>query len=110
MSCNICDSELRYAWTDHHGIAQCVKCGAPYRLLHYEGEGDQKRRVEKPPEPLLTEDAEPARRCWEETRAKLSAVGMGFSFPGGYDVATGDDYERSGVWWKQYRAAGEGET
>ena len=41
MNCDICKTENpSWAWTDTHGVARCCKCGAPYRLYHYEGEGE----------------------------------------------------------------------
>ena len=88
--CDICKSPLGVTWTDHHGIAQCAQCGAPYRIYHYEGE--PKRRVDKPAELLLSgENLELARRFHSDTGRKLSAVGMALSFPGGYDIATKED-------------------
>lgn len=98
MQCAICDTESpRWAWTDHHGIAQCVECGAPYRLIHYEGDA----RVEKPPEFQLSRDVKKLaklRRFYSDTKARLSAVGMQFSFPGGYDIATRADIEAWNNW------------
>ena len=102
--CAVCYTEARWAWCDQHGVAQCVKCGAPYRLFHYEGEGDTRKRVERPPEMLLDDDdVAAARRCFADTGAKLSAVGMGLSFNGGYDVANTYDHERGAEWWAQHR-------
>jgi hypothetical protein len=97
--CQVCDADrVLWAWTDSHGVAQCSMCGAPYRLFHYDGEGNERRRVEKPPELLV--DAEAARRCFVATGAKLSAVGLHLSFPGGYDVASRDDIRKVSEWWK----------
>jgi len=98
--CAICNTpSMKFSWCDYHGIAQCTTCGAPYRLLHYDGEGDERRRVERPAELVLAEEDVPrVRRCWAETKAKLSAVHLGLSFPGGYDVAGADDIARVEAW------------
>ena len=99
-ACGICQHELRFAWTDHHGIAQCVSCGAPYQLLFYEGE----HRVSRPPELLIPDDDRSRiRRFHSETGARLSAVGMGLSCPGGYDVARGSDIEEWNKWELTHR-------
>lgn len=95
LVCSLCESSLSFSWTDHHGIAQCVHCGAPYTVFHYDAEN---RRIEKPPELLLTEDLERARRFHADTKRKLSAVGMGLSFPGGYDVAGQEDCDAYAEW------------
>jgi hypothetical protein len=96
--CLVCDRPLSFAWTDSHGIAQCTTCGAPYRIFHYDGEGEQRKRITKEPDLLI--EPEPAQRCFRETGARLSAVGLQLSFPGGYDVASRDDIERVTGWWK----------
>ncbi len=104
MICVICDTEPRWAWCDHHGIAQCVTCGAPYRLIHYDGEGSERKRVERAPDLLLeVADIEAVRRCRSETGAKLSAVGLGLSFPGGYDVASRADVDAFSEWWAKHK-------
>lgn len=101
--CAICERPLSFAWTDHHGIAQCVGCGAPYRLLHYEGEGQDRRSVERGPDLLLQgTDLTRARECFRDTGARLSAVGLGLSFPGGYDIATPDEVRMVSAWWKAH--------
>ncbi len=54
MNCLICDKENPlWSWTDTHGVAQCMNCGTPYRLLHYEGEGDNRKVINKPPECIV---------------------------------------------------------
>jgi hypothetical protein len=102
--CVICDSPFRVTWMDFHGYAQCTTCGAPYQILFYEGEGSSRSRIEKAPEFALKETAIPLLRdCWKETHAKLSAVDMRFSFPGGYDVASREDREIVGTWLERHR-------
>lgn len=57
MKCLICDTENpAWSWTDTHGIAQCLKCGTPYRILHYEGEGEETKRIEKEPSICVKEE------------------------------------------------------
>ena len=97
-NCIVCDQRPTWAWTDTHGVAQCVHCGTPYRLYHYEGD----KRVEKAPEcqalpawvPLL-------RRYREETKHKIPG---GFSFSAGYEVAQPDDFEAFNAWCNKNRA------
>jgi hypothetical protein len=97
--CLVCDKGLSLTWTDTHGAAQCMTCGAPYQVFHYEGEGDARRRVERPAELLLSEETlGEVRRCFAETGARISAVGMRLSFPGGYDVATREDVAKVIDW------------
>lgn len=106
FKCLVCDTEQPgFAWTDRHGIAQCSKCGAPYRLFHYEGEGDARKRVEKPPSCLADDvDVATMRLCWAETRARFSAVGFGLSFShGSYDVATESEYEQVAKWYEAHK-------
>jgi hypothetical protein len=91
------------AWTDTHGVAQCSECGAPYRVFHYEG--DERKRVEKAPECLIRdEDLATDRRCYTESGARLSAVGFGLSFRGGYEVATREDTDKLIAWHKAEKA------
>ncbi len=98
-NCVICGKPHSFAWTDTHGVAQCTTCGAPYQVLFYEND----KRVEREPEMMLTaEGANEARRFHAETGARLSAVGMHLSFPGGYDVARIGDIEA----WNAFRRAG----
>lgn len=102
--CLVCGSDLVPTWTDHHGIAQCFRCGVPYRILHYEND----KRVEKPPECLFSgEKLDYAKRCWQGTSRRLSAVCMHLSFPGGFDVATAEDAEVVSTWCKANPAPDE---
>jgi len=99
QTCHVCDQPLCVSWTDTHGIAQCWTCGAPYRVFHYENGV----RAKKEPELLLEEGTlDEDRQCYAETQARLSAVGMGLSFPGGYDVATAEDHRKLGDWYKAH--------
>jgi len=101
-TCLVCDRPMSVAWTDTHGVAQCLACGAPYRIIHYEGEGEGRHRVERDPEILLNEERLPTiRRCFTETKARMSAVGLQLSFPGGYDVASREDMEAIAAWWSR---------
>ncbi len=93
--CEVCDRQLAITWTDTHGVAQCVWCGAPYRILHYD---ENDKHVERPPTLGLGDDAERVRQFHADTGARVSAVGMGLSFPGGFDVATAEDADA----WKRW--------
>ena len=101
-ACLVCDRPISLAWTDSHGVAQCLICGAPYRIFHYEGEGNDRHRVEREPKLLLNEESLPNhRQCCTETKAKMSAVGLQLSFPGGCDVASREDMAAITAWWKR---------
>jgi hypothetical protein len=64
------------------GVAACGSCGLPYRLYHYEGEGDDQKRVEKPPSIAVKESWLPlARRYWIETHQR--------TFPAAFDFMSG---------------------
>lgn len=94
MNCEICENEVSYRWTDSHGIAACIYCGAPYKLYHYEND----KRIEKPPELLLLDPA-PHRQYWNEQRRNV-APGA-FNFPGSsYEVADREDFEIFNDWWE----------
>lgn len=32
--CAVCENALECRWSDTHGVAVCLRCGLPYRLLH----------------------------------------------------------------------------
>ena len=75
--CAICDQPLRCRWTDLHGEAVCLTCGAPYQLLHYEG----KQRVTRPPRLKCRDEyVSRLRRYWQETR-KPSGFGTYIRHP-----------------------------
>ena len=86
QKCLGCDKPLRVQWTDTHGIGACIDCALPYRIYHYEGEGENARRVEKAPEcPIYPEWVEVGRRYHQETGGRM--------FPGEFSfmgVRSGD--------------------
>ena len=95
-ACLICGSTAHFAWTDTHGIAQCFTCGAPYRLYHYEGDGEGKRRVDKPPELQISpEYVQPCVGFWRANKRRMPGA---HSFPGGQELATCDDCEAFSAW------------
>ena len=98
-TCVVCDEPLLYRWTDTHGIGACCRCGAPYRLYHYE----DNRRVEKPPELLLKQAWVPLTRCyWQEAQRNVSP-GFG-NFPGSsYEVATRADVDSVNAWLEAHK-------
>ena len=76
--CAICESTLRFKWSDTHGVAVCTTCGLPYRLYHYEND----ERVDKPPSIAVTDEWMPiGRKYWQETRRR--------TFPAAYDFMNG---------------------
>ena len=100
MNCEICKSENPgWAWTDTHGVAQCWECGTPYRILHYEGEGEATKRVEKPPELCVKPEYVPVLQAyWNE---KHSTIPSGYSFPGGQEMASRSQAEAFNEWMRE---------
>jgi hypothetical protein len=85
LKCSICGEVARWRWTDTHGVAQHVPCGAPHRIIHYEG----KLRISKAPELLLK--AEYIDRCRDFWKTTGRPMPGGHSFPGGYEMASAED-------------------
>ncbi len=86
MKCEICQSELRYTWTDTHGVAQCLTCGTPYRIIHYDA---AERVVKRAPEIRVLAEYIPAvRQYWEEHHRMMPS---GCSFEGGQELASHED-------------------
>jgi hypothetical protein len=84
---------MRFSWTDTHGIGQCLQCGVPYRLYHYDGNN---KSINKPPACLVKEAWIPiCQRFWNESQ---SCMPSGKSFPGGQELATAEDIQR----WKDW--------
>jgi len=80
MKCDCCNEDIRFRWTDTHGVAVCTNCGFPYRIYHYEDD----KRIEKPPEPtLLPEAIELAKEYWEENHDRVFPAIHSFSFKDG---------------------------
>lgn len=86
INCVICEHEFRWSWTDTHGVAQCMTCGAPYQIFHYDEKGE---RVIRPPKiQIKPEYIEAIRAYWNETRRTMPG---GHSFPGGQELASDAD-------------------
>ena len=71
--CLVCDSENPgFTWSDQHGEGMCLVCGTPYQLLHYEGEGENHRRVDKPPSCNIKPEWIPAlRACYADLKIMM---------------------------------------
>lgn len=96
MNCEICGNHAVWSWTDYHGVAQCYQCGSPYRIFHYEGEGEAHRRVDKPPQLLVKPDYVPlAKDYWNQFHRRIPS---GHSFPGGQELATAEDARAFDKW------------
>ena len=93
--CGICDEGLAFKWTDTHGVAVCVWCGAPYRVLHYD---DNDKPVEKEPKLLvLPESVEPVREYRRESGRRVCPGA--FNIPGSsYESADREDFEAWSAW------------
>lgn len=70
VTCELCgDPQPSFRWTDFHGIATCSRCGAPYRLLHYD---EQHQPVDKAPTLLLKPDyVALAQQYWRQTHRNI---------------------------------------
>lgn len=99
-ACAVCDEQpICVAWTDTHGVAQCTRCGTPYRVIHYEDD----KRVDKPMEVQLKPEAIPIRRrYWAEHQRPMPG---GFSFgprEQTQEVATRADFDAYKEWRASY--------
>ena len=95
--CLICKEDIVVRWTDTHGIAQCNKCGAPYRIYHYEND----KRVDREPELQLRADfIEPCREYWQQKRRPMPG---GFSFAADYEVSSEEDREEWYAWMDSHK-------
>lgn len=101
IQCGICEANFTFRWTDTHGVAACVNCGAPYRIYHYELVGEKTERVEKPPELLIApEYLDLSKTYWREHHRNI-APGI-YNFPGSsYEVASKEDFQIANDWWKR---------
>ena len=69
--CEICGGPAHFSWTDYHGEAYHVRCGAPYQLLQYEPKGpDGKlgKAIDAPPKLKISQTWLPViKQYWNET-------------------------------------------
>ena len=98
--CEICDESLLCRWTDTHGIGACLKCGAPYRIYHYEND----RRIEKPPKIQFTPKwTLIAKRYWKEVGH--NCLPGAYNFLGSsYEVATEEDFNIFNAWMEAHKS------
>ena len=101
MNCEICQNPLIFNWTDTHGVGVCIRCGAPYRIYHYDSDS---KRLDAPPRLALNESGvNIARRYWAQHKRMV--------FPGVYDIgftrgsrtysgASSDDIDAFNAWYK----------
>lgn len=108
--CAICEEELHCRWTDTHGVGACLRCGAPYRLLHYNQVGDQHVPVDAPPALVLKPEWVPlTKKYWQETKSNCDPGA--FNFGGSsYEVATEEEFQRHHDWFKSHEAEWPKET
>jgi hypothetical protein len=99
--CPICDDDLSFRWTDTHGIGACLTCNTPVRIYHYEGEGDDRHHVEKPPGFIILEEWIPVlRKYWQETKSRAP---NGCNFPGSsYEPCGYEEFERWNKWCEEH--------
>lgn len=98
-NCRICEESFSFRWTDTHGIGACSRCGAPYRIYHYEDD----KRVEKPPELSFKAKWIPLiKRYWEENHRNCDPGA--YNFPGSsYEVASKEDFEVYRDWMDAHK-------
>ena len=103
-TCDCCDNELSFRWFDLHGVGACTTCGMPYRIYHYEGEGDERKSVSKPPELMLKDEVIPlAREYWSTFRSRVfpAIYDMGFTERDGrsFSGATPEEERKFQEWF-----------
>lgn len=98
MQCIICDiPNMGLAWTDTHGVAQCVQCGECYVIYHYVDD----KRIEAPPKSTTKPEWIPLlRRYWSETQHRIPHR---HSFPGGQDITTQADRIAFDAWMDAHK-------
>lgn len=66
FECEICgDQPPTVTWVDLHGEAVCTNCGTPYKVIHYDEDGN---RVDKPPTITIKKNWIPIlEEYWEKT-------------------------------------------
>ena len=89
-TCEICNDKLVITWTDTHGVAACIRCNSPYRIYHYEGDGENRKRIDKPPEILFRSDwVDRLKIYWQENKSRIP---NGINMPGSsYEQCTPGD-------------------
>lgn len=80
FNCEICGNKFVGEWTDLHGQATCINCGAPYYLVKYPEHPD----MEPPELSLSPEFADAMREYWNETgkRARMGSIFIYADYPG----------------------------
>lgn len=95
-TCDICEQYLGLQWTDTHGVAVCLNCGAGYQILYYDEKNNCTAKLSVPnvkPKylPVL-------RRYVAETGRKFPS---GFNFPSSsYEFVSQEDSEAFGEWMR----------
>lgn len=108
MKCDCCESELRVAWCDTHGVGACTTCGLPYTIYHYEEVGGERKSVDKPPSVAVKTEWLPlARQYWNETKRRVFPATFDMGILRGrersYSGATEDDIEKFNSWLEQHK-------
>jgi hypothetical protein len=64
QKCLVCGQPLTLGWTIFHGEAECVYCGCPYTVYHYDEKGNL---ISKIPEVNVPSELLPKyREAWEK--------------------------------------------
>ena len=69
--CDICGKDLDVRWTDYHGEAVCMTCGAPYDMKGFRNTPETKLSLKKEFIPIIKE-------YWNEAH-KFVMLGQSFS-------------------------------
>lgn len=106
--CEICGERLTFQWSDTHGVAVCINCGLPYTIYHYEGEGESRKRVKRPPlVAIKPEWVEIGRKYWAETHRRVFPASYDMGFLRGrecsYSGASLDDCRHFDDWLEQHK-------
>jgi len=114
VKCECCGERLVFQWSDTHGVGVCTRCGLPYTIYHYEGEGADSRRVDKPPSPALTaEGITVAKRYWTEKQRRVypACYDMGLGRNGySYSGASAEDCNLFNTWYRTEYPPAEAEA
>lgn len=110
QKCDCCGSDLRFQWSDTHGVGVCTNCGLPYTIFHYE----DNKRVEKPPAVALTDEGVAvAKRYWNEKQRRVfpAYFDMGIGRNGvSYSGATPSDCRAFSDWYQQHYPRAEAQA
>jgi hypothetical protein len=98
-NCELCGKPFRWTWTDTHGVGQCISCGTPYIIWHYD---ENDKRIDAPPKIHIKEEyLDGIRKYHVETGRKIPS-GCSFSYDHGYEVASKEEGQLFYEWLTEF--------